>query len=133
MVPAAFVLLEALPLTPNGKVNIQALPTPDHDNAEARSAYAGPLNAAPSAPTRTWKVLPLLSAFVDLADLDDDGHIDTWGKGTLWREGVRTRIGPAVGAAGSEVVTATAIESMTRGRLALDGKGEARKAAYPGQ
>jgi hypothetical protein len=36
---------------------------------------------------RTWKVLPPLSEFVDLADLDDDGHVDIWGKGTLWREG----------------------------------------------
>ncbi|HKO47438.1 MAG TPA: hypothetical protein VJV79_06930 [Polyangiaceae bacterium] len=49
--------------------------------------YAGPVKSAPSAPIRTWKVLPALSEFVDLADLDDDGRVDIWGKGTVWREG----------------------------------------------
>ena len=48
--------------------------------------YAGPLTAAPSAPTLTWKVPLPSSRFVGLADLDSDGHVDLWGKGSTARD-----------------------------------------------
>jgi hypothetical protein len=56
--------------------------------------YAGPLKTEPRVPTQTWQVPAPLSAFVELADLDGDGHVDIWGKGTIWRKN-RAGVGDA--------------------------------------
>ncbi|MFZ6028535.1 MAG: amino acid adenylation domain-containing protein [Chloroflexota bacterium] len=57
MVPAVFMILEAMPVSPNGKLNRRALPAPDSERPEIRTAYAAPHHELEKTIAAIWQDL----------------------------------------------------------------------------
>jgi len=73
MIPAAFVMMKGLPLTSNGKVDRDALPAPEHEEAER--PYVAPRTPSEQMIAATWKeVLRLDRIGVEDNFFDLGGH-----------------------------------------------------------
>jgi len=75
MVPAAWMTLAALPLTANGKVDRKALPAPDSQRPDLKSAYIAPRSAIERDIAAVWQeVLAIENVGVNDNFFDLGGH-----------------------------------------------------------